>query len=74
MREGLVPLIKSISHASQFDDDCLHGDFDDSEQENLARFLMDTMLIDTAHCGLATTEHPFTTSLGSHHDERITTN
>ena len=74
LREGLVPLIKSISHASQFDDDCLHGDFDDSEQENLARFLMDTMLIDTAHCGLATTEHPFTTSLGSHHDERITTN
>jgi len=32
------------------------------------------MGIDKGHCGLATTEHPFTTSLGSHHDVRITTN
>ncbi|MBR3053965.1 MAG: carboxypeptidase M32, partial [Firmicutes bacterium] len=30
--------------------------------------------LDLDHVGLSTTEHPFTTSLGSHFDERITTN
>ena len=34
---------------------------------------MDVMGLDPAHVGLSTTEHPFTTSLGSHLDERITT-
>jgi carboxypeptidase Taq len=35
---------------------------------------MKTIGIDLDHCGLGTTEHPFTTSIGSHHDVRITTN
>lgn len=34
---------------------------------------MRTMGLDLDHVGLSTTEHPFTTSLGSHFDERITT-
>jgi carboxypeptidase Taq len=34
---------------------------------------METMGLDLTHVGLATTEHPFTTSFGSHLDERITT-
>ena len=34
---------------------------------------MDKIGLDLGHVGLSTTEHPFTTSLGSHFDERITT-
>jgi carboxypeptidase Taq len=34
---------------------------------------MDLIGLDRDHVGLSTTEHPFTTSLGSHLDERITT-
>ena len=36
-------------------------------------YLMETMGLDLGHVGLATTEHPFTTTLGSHFYERITT-
>jgi carboxypeptidase Taq len=35
--------------------------------------MMDLIGLDSDHVGLSTTEHPFTTSLGSHFDERITT-
>ena len=42
-------------------------------QEKLAYYLMKLIGLDTDHVALATTEHPFTTSLGSHLDERITT-
>jgi carboxypeptidase Taq len=34
---------------------------------------MDVMGLDKNHCGIATTEHLFTTTLGSHADVRITT-
>ena len=34
---------------------------------------METVGLDLGHVGLTVTEHPFTTSLGSHFDERITT-
>lgn len=74
LRSRLVPLIAKIGGAEQLSDKCLLGAFDEAEQEKFSRVLMETMGIDMAHCGLGTTEHPFTTSLGSHHDVRITTN
>jgi len=74
LKSRLVPLIRKIGEAKPLSDACLHGDFESRDQEMLARRLMDVMGIDPAHCGLATTEHPFTISLGSHHDVRITTN
>lgn len=74
LKEKIVPLIKKIAAAPQVDDSCLHGDFDEHKQEKFSYELMKTMGIDLDHCGLGTTEHPFTTSLGSHHDVRITTN
>ena len=73
LRETIVPLIRKIGETEQVKDDCLYGEFEDAQQEQLARFLMKTMGLDSDHCGLSTTEHPFTTSLGSHLDERITT-
>ncbi len=74
LKSRLVPLIKKIGESDQVSDDCLKGDFDEASQQKFSYELMSTMGIDLDHCGLATTEHPFTTSLGSHHDVRITTN
>lgn len=74
LREKIVPLIKRIGEAEQVDDSCIKGSFDDLRQEKFAYYLMELIGLDLDHVGLSTTEHPFTTSLGSHHDERITTN
>ena len=74
LRSRLVPLIKRIGEREQLSNACVKGDFDEYEQEKFALVLMKTMGIDLDHCGLGTTEHPFTTSFGSHHDVRITTN
>ncbi len=74
LKERIVPLIAKIGSAEQVDDSCLHGRFSASAQEKFSLEIMKIMGIDLNHCGLATTEHPFTISLGSHHDVRITTN
>lgn len=74
LREHIVPLIKKIQEKPQLDDSCIHGKFPVAQQEAFAEYLMRTMNIDMDHCGIGVTEHPFTTSLGSHHDVRITTN
>ena len=73
LRSRIVPLLQKVSAAKQLDDSCIHGSFPVALQDELSRYLMETIGIDMAHCGLATTEHPFTTSLGSHYDVRITT-
>ena len=74
LKSRLVPLIKKIGEREQLSDESIKGDFDERDQEKFSLELMRTMGIDLDHCGLGTTEHPFTTSLGSHHDVRITTN
>ena len=74
LRSRIVPLIERVKAAKQLDNSMLLGDFPADKQEKLAYWLMETMGLDLDHVGLATTEHPFTTSLGSHFDERITTN
>ena len=74
LRTHLVPLIKKIANREQLSDKCLKGSFDDASQERFSIELMKIIGIDLNKCALATTEHPFTTSLGSHHDVRITTN
>ena len=74
LKSKIIPLIRKISLAKQVDDSCIHGHFSEIEQEKFSYELMKIMGIDLDHCGLGTTEHPFTTSIGSHHDVRITTN
>ena len=73
LKARLVPLIRACGNKPQVSDACLHGDFPEDGQEKLALWVMEVMGLDREHVGLATTEHPFTTSLGSHLDERITT-
>lgn len=73
VRDGIVPLLKRISEVPQVDDSARHGFFPVDRQDELSHYLMDLIGLDSDHVGLSTTEHPFTTSLGSHLDERITT-
>ena len=73
LRSRLVPLIFEISHHPQVDDRCLYGAFPVTRQHELSLYLMSLLRLSPDHVGLATTEHPFTTSLGCHLDERITT-
>ena len=74
LKAKIVPLIKKIGEKEQLSDKCIWGYFSEAAQEKFSYDLMRLMGIDLDHCGLGTTEHPFTTSLGSHHDVRITTN
>jgi len=74
LRSRIVPLIEKVKSAKQQDKSILLGDFPAWKQEKLAYYLMETIGLDLEHVGLAVTEHPFTTSFGSHFDERITTN
>ena len=69
----VVPLLRAVSSRPKPDNSVIKGRFPASPQERLARKLMAILHLDPLHVGLGTTEHPFTTSLGSHHDERITT-
>ena len=73
VRACLVPLLKKVSSVPQVDDGFLWGDFPEEKQRKLSDYLMSVMGLDADHVGIAETEHPFTTSLGSHLDERITT-
>ena len=73
LRENIVPLIAETGSREQVDDSIRYGDFPEDKQEELAYYLMKMIGLDLGHVGLSTTEHPFTTSLGSHFDERITT-
>ena len=73
LRERIVPLLQRVQAAPQIDDSILHGHFPVAQQDRLSRHLMDVMGLDRDHVGLSVTEHPFTISLGSHFDERITT-
>ncbi len=73
LRSHIVPLLKKIESKPQVDDSMRYGHFDVHKQEELSEYLMELEGLDLSHVGISTTEHPFTTSLGSHLDERITT-
>ena len=74
LRARLVPLLRQVAQQPQVSDAVVKGCFPADKQETLSYYLMDLIGLDRDHCGLAVTEHPFTTSLGSHYDVRITTN
>jgi len=73
LRSRIVPLLQKIQAKPQLDTSCIKGSFPQSQQEQFSEYLMDVMGLDKMHCGISTTEHPFTTTLGSHADVRITT-
>ncbi len=73
LRSRIVPLIQQIRQKQNIDDTCLFGNFPESKQAQFSDRLMEVLGLDRNHVTIATTEHPFTTSLGSHFDTRITT-
>jgi len=73
LRDEIVPLLNKIKEKPQVDDSLRYGHFPIDKQEELSKYLMELEGLDLTHVGISTTEHPFTTSLGSHLDERITT-
>ena len=74
LRSRIVPLLQKVAGKPQLSDACIHGHFPVDKQEQLSEYLMDLIGIDRNHCGITTTEHPFTINFGSHFDVRITTN
>ncbi len=72
LRERIVPLVRRIGEAPQVDDAVLRQHFPQAAQEKLSDYFMELMCLDRDHCGIATTEHPFTIEF-SKHDVRITT-
>lgn len=73
LRKRLVPLIREAVSKEQPDTSCLQGVFPVAKQRKLSEQVMRMMGLDLSHVGISETEHPFTTSLGSHLDVRITT-
>ncbi len=73
LRDRIVPLLHRVQAAPQLDSSMLRGHFPEEKQAVLSQKLMELIGLDLDHVALATTEHPFTTSFGSHLDERITT-
>lgn len=72
LRRELVPLIARVSAAPQVDDSFLRQNFPVEGQRKLSEYLMSVLGLDRNHCGIAETEHPYTTHF-SNLDVRITT-
>ena len=73
IKKDVIPLLQKISEKPAIDDSCLKGDFSSKRQERLALYIMELLGLNLRRVGLATAEHPFSTNMGSHFDERIAT-
>lgn len=72
LRETIVPLIEKVQKAPQIDDSFLYRHYGVETQRIFSDYLMEVMGIDRTHCGIAETEHPYTTNFNNK-DVRITT-
>ena len=72
LRDTIVPLIVKISAAEPIDDSFLYKHYPVEYQRKFSDYLMEMMGMDRSHCGIAETEHPYTTNFNNK-DVRITT-
>ena len=72
LRSAIVPLLEKVQAAPQIDDSFLHQNFPLEGQKKYAEYLMEVLGLDRRHCGLAESEHPYTTNFNNK-DVRITT-
>lgn len=72
LRKTIVPLIANVKKAEPIDDSFLYGHFPVEQQRKLSDYLMEQLGIDRGYCGIAETEHPYTTNFNNR-DVRITT-
>ncbi len=72
LRDTIVPLVRRVAAKPRPDDSFMHKFYPAAGQKMLADRLMEVMGIDREYCGLAESEHPFTTNFNNR-DVRITT-
>ena len=72
LRSVIVPLIEKIQKCDPIDTSFLNKHYPIEKQREFSDHLMETLLIDRTHCGIAETEHPYTTNFNNK-DVRITT-
>ena len=72
LREVIVPLIAKVKAAQPIDDSFLYKHYPIEIQRKFSDYLMEVMGMDRSHCGIAETEHPYTTNFNNK-DVRITT-
>lgn len=72
LRQTIVPLIAKVKAAAPIDDSFLYAHYPVEKQRIFSDYLMDVLGLDRAHCGIAESEHPFTTNFNNK-DVRITT-
>ena len=72
LRESIVPLLERVKAAPQIDDSFLYRHYPVEVQRKFSDYLMEVLTIDRSHCGIAETEHPYTTNFNNK-DVRITT-
>ena len=72
LREVIVPLIAKVQAAPAIEDGFLFRHYPVAVQRQLSDELMKVMGINRSHCGIAESEHPYTTNFNNK-DVRITT-
>lgn len=72
LRQVIVPLIAKVQAAPAIEDGFLFRHYPVAVQRQLSDELMKVMGIDRSHCGIAESEHPYTTNFNNK-DVRITT-
>lgn len=72
LRKTIVPLIGRIQNVEQVDDGFLNQRYPVDIQRKFSDYLMEVLGIDRSHCGIAESEHPYTTNFNNK-DVRITT-
>ena len=72
LRGAIVPLVAKIQAVPQIDDSFLFRHYPVEIQRKFSDYLMEVMGLDRNYCGIAETEHPFTTNFNNK-DVRITT-
>jgi len=72
LRSTIVPLIAKIREVPQIDDSFLYKHYPVEIQRKFSDYLMEVLGMDRTHCGIAETEHPYTTNFNNM-DVRITT-
>ena len=72
LRHTIVPLIAKVKAAEPIDDSFLYKHYPVESQRVFSDYLMEVMGMDRRHCGIAETEHPYTTNFNNK-DVRITT-
>ena len=72
LRSAIVPLLEKVMQAPQIDDSFLNQHYPIDKQRELSDYLMEVLGLDRNYCGIAESEHPYTTNFNNK-DVRITT-